>query len=327
MKNKLILLTSIALFLGGAFGLYWTKSGRGVQQHKVVKKFDPLLANESDVYSRVESAHGDRISSLLRESKKKKPAIATWIFENFDKEKTIVQEAMLIALGNYRTQEALDFLISKVVKQDNENLSIYALKGLSLHEDEKRVAALKKVEVSGRSDYLQINYHFTLFKTKSFFRDKKEDLNWLVDKGMKLGDSKELVAIVMGLSQFVPNFEKLHELLKHILFHSKSELLINRAVIHLSVYSSGWLKIQTKKVLSSNNRILLREFLSRSGAFCPLNIWKAFDEYANRYDKLGAVEMASRVNMVKAKELGQRVGVDSAKLEDILKEENTTLCY
>lgn len=327
MKNKLILIISITLILSGSFGLYWVKDSLKKTKGESVRSFDPLLSSESEMFKNLEKGTSNRISSLLRESKKKKPAIKNWILKNFDNEEPVVQEAMLLALGNYKDKESLDFLISKVNQYENEVHSFYALKGISTHEEVLRVLSLQTINLENRSDLFLIHYHFALFKTKSYFADKKKDLYWLVDKASSLSDSKELHLIVMGLSQHVPNFEKLHDLLKLVLYKSKSDALLNRSVIHLSVYDSGWLKIQTKNILKSGNETLLREFLSRSGAFCPLDIWNAFEYYAKEFNAERSIKMAARVNMEKARELGERVGFDPLKLAEILKIKTTTLCH
>ena len=329
MKNKLLLLLSLLLVTSGVFGLLWVKKSveNRNKENVVERKFDPLLLSESEIFLNVEKESRNRVSSLLRESKKKKPAIREWILENFESERPVVQEAMLMALGNYTDKGSINFLIEKVGSRDNELHSLYALKGLSLHENILRVLSLQKIDIKNRSLKFLIHYHFALFKTKSYFADKKKDLHWLVEKGSTIEDSEELRVIILGLSQYVPNFEKLHELLKNSLFKSSDELIINRAVIHLSVYNSGWMKTQTKRIIASKNKTLKREFLARSGAFCPLNIWSAFKDYASNYDLEEAIRLAAQVNMKKAKELGEEMGFDSLKLADILKVKRTTLCF
>ncbi|GEM_PF-5418828 len=327
MKNKIILLLSILLILSGSFGLYWVKRSIQKNNQTAVKTFDPLLKSESELYKDVRRETNERVSSLVRESKKKIPAIRDWIMSNFDKENAVLKEAMLLALGNYKDKEALNFLISKIEQRESEELSFAALKGISAHEDVLRVLLLQKINLSKRSDLFLIHYHFSLFKTKSYFTDKKKDLHWLVEKGKSLNDSKELEAIVMGLSQHVPNFEKFHELLKNVLYKSKNEIIVNRAVIHLSVYDSGWLKVQTKNIISSDNEVLMREFLARSGAFCPLDIWKVFKVYAKKFDSERAIRMAMRVNMNKGEELAKDISFDELKLSEIMKVKTTTLCF
>lgn len=323
----MILILSLTLILSGSFGLYWVKSSVQKSNKKTVKVFDPLLVSEREIFKDLTRDSSERVSSLLRESKKKIPAIRDWILSSFDNEKPVMQEAMLLSLGNYKDKESLNFLLSKVEQRENLELSLFALKGLSVHEDVLRVLSLQKINLEERSDLFLIHYHFALFKTKSYFADKKKDLHWLVEKGKSIEDSVELEAIVMGLSQYVPNFEKFHELLKNVLFKSNNETIINRAVIHLSVYDSGWLKVQTKNIIKANNEVLLREFLARSGAFCPLDMWKAFKTYAVKYNTERAIRMAIRVNMKKGEELATEVGFNPLLLSEIMKVKTSTLCF
>ncbi len=327
MKNKLLLLLSILLVVSGVFGLYWVKKSVEIQNKSTQRTFDPLLQSESEIFKNIESENSERVSSLLRESKKKKPSIKEWIFKEFENEHAVVQEAMLLALGNYTDKESINFLIRKVSERENESHSLYALKGLSAHEDVLRVLSLQKISLKNRSLKFLIHYHFALFKTKSYFTDKKKDLHWLVEKGESISDSEELRLIVMGLSEYVPNFEKFHDLLKILLYKSRDEVVLNRAVIHLSVYDSGWMKVQTKKIIASENRALLKEFLARSGVFCPLNIWDAYKFYAKTYSAQEAIKIAATVNMKKAESIGVEIGYDALKLAEILKVKRSTLCY
>lgn len=291
MKNHLVAILSVLSIAAGIYGYIELNS-----QTKDKSRFDPEIKSDEGYLNDI-SKEKDFAGALSRLALKGNRDSRSHILDNFSKYSNFIKRSSLQSLGYFDDPEVNNFLLSQI-----NSYRIATLKGLGLKESEKRRVILKELNILDFTEEELVYYHLAVFKTSSLFSQKKKNLNFLIAKAYELNRGETFEDIIFSLSVHVPNFEKFHKLLEDKLFTTKNEKVIARAVRHLSVYRSGWLKTQSKRVFETNNLILLKSYLDRAPSFCPLNIWILFNEHYNSNEEV-ILKSAFSLNTKKAVEL------------------------
>jgi HEAT repeat protein len=283
MKNKLLHFLSLSFLSLGIAGLVWTNLHVPSESQK--SKFDSSLKIDETLYKSKTASKFDRVAAINRLSVKKNREVRSWILENLDSEIDIIQKSMIEALG-YFPDPKVNKVLLEIIKGENTKFRLMALKSLGTVENESRKEILSHLETKNWSRAEVVQFHFSHFKTKSYFTQKKLDLVWLIEFAKRQSDGDLLRVVVTGLAKIVPNFERYHELLKELLYKSSDEFIINQSIIHLSVYQKKWLALQSQEMINTQNEMKIRSFLQRSGAFCPKDLEKVIQFYNREYKVL-----------------------------------------
>lgn len=284
MKNKFLHFLCFSLVILGLGGLLWVNSHKSARSSDV-SSFDPLLKSDQRVFKSGQESDSDRVAAIIRLCVNKNREVRGWILENLGHESKMVKKSMIEGLGHFPDPVVNELLIN-TLKGSDKTLSRAALKALGTVQNEKRAKILSELETSKWKVPKLVQFHFSHFKAKSYFNQKKKDLVWLIELAKTHKDGPLLREIVTGLAKIVPNFERYHELLKELLYKSNDEFIINQSIIHLSVYEKRWLSQQSVKIMESKNKMITKAFLLRSGAFCPKDLNKVVSFYNKNFDDI-----------------------------------------
>ncbi|OUR96962.1 hypothetical protein A9Q84_11540 [Halobacteriovorax marinus] len=327
MKKKILHFISLTLVCIGIGGLIWLNQDRPTSNFE--DSFDPLLKTDDAIFLDKSATDFNRVAAIRRLCIKKNRLVRTWILENLSIENELLKKSMIEGLG-YFPDSTVNKILSEIVLEDEGSYKLVALRALGTVENEERTEILKSFKTQKWSVEQRVQFHFSLFKSKMYFTDKKKNLIWLVDFAKEQSDGKLLQDVITGLAQNVPNFERYHELLKDLLYKSNDEVIVNRAIIHLSVYEKNWLRLQSKKIIQTKNKMKIKSFILRAGATCPKGLFKVFEFYAKEYSEGDFVmRMALSLNASKSKVLFHSLEKTQKKL---LKNEydfskGTRVCY
>ncbi|WP_127717236.1 hypothetical protein [Halobacteriovorax sp. HLS] len=321
MKNLILLLFSLVAIAVGIGGYVYLN-----KKEQAPVSFDPSLAIDETNFKSPQLEIPKRISAFKRLAQKRNHSFRQWLLENFEKLPHRLKEVALEEIGNFGDDEVNSFLL---VHLEETKFKLASLKGLGKIENEKRAKILEQIDISSYSSLELNQFHFSSFKANIYFSKKKTSLLYLTDKAKELPDGVERESIVNFLAISVPNFERYHELLKDLMFASRSAVIVKRSIVHLAVYETSWMKIQMKKVFASKDEFLIRAYLDRVGAVCPINFWKILDEFFSSNKKL-ALDYAFKMNTALAIQFINSRLKKSEKLYEIYKErfnEKVKLCY
>ena len=321
VKNKLIpFISALSIVLGISGYIFFN-------QPEVSKStFDAKFSNDKNVFISDEQRLTVRISSIRRLAIKKDSSLRLWILSNFKTMTPKLKSITLEEIGYFTDDEVNNFIFTHL---KNPLLRQSALRSLSKVENENRAKLLENVITNNFSKINLIDYQLSKFKTNTYFSKKKIPLNYLINFARKNKDSKELDYLVKILSIHVPNFEKLHELLKELLFKTESVSIIQLSIKHLAVYENEWLKLQMSKVFNSKNETKIKFYLDRAPVLCPLDYWKIVDENYSSWKEY-ILFSAFSINTKKAKEFLMRKEGEGSQIYDSFKYrigENIERCY
>lgn len=321
MKNITIILFSLLAIASGISGYVYLNKSAPIRDN-----FDATLSIDDKSFKDSGLETSKRISAFKRLAQKRDNHFRLWVLENFDELPLDLKEVALEEIGSFFDEQVNTFLLKYL---SEPQFKLASLKGLGRIENESRAKILKRLDVSAYNSTELNQFHFSSFKANIYFSQKKLSLIYLINKAKEIKDGSERESIINFLAISVPNFERLHELLKDLMFSSRSPLIVNRAIIHLAVYETSWMKIQMKKVLSSKNEVLIRAYLDRVGAVCPIEYWKTLSDNFLSNKQL-VLEYAFKMNTQKAVEFTSSRLKQTDRLYSVFKKrfsENIRLCY
>jgi hypothetical protein len=321
VKNKLIILISSLSIVTGLSGFILIN-----RPSPETTNFDENFSKDKNVFISKDQRISARISSIKRLAVKKDRRLRGWILEHFDSLDLRLKQVSLEEIGYFTDDEVNKFIFEKLNVFDLRQSS---LRSLGKVENEKRAKLLEEVDSSNFSNLDLIDLNFAIFKSNIFFSKKKGPLNFLLDLALKMKDGKDLDYLVKTLTIHVPNYERVHELLKTLLIKSESISIIELSIKHLTVYEPGWMKVNMSNIFKTANETKIKFYLDRAPALCPIRYWEIIDKYYLDWKEY-ILFSAFSLNTLKAKEFLIKKEGKSSKLYNGFKvrlNETVKLCY